>query len=212
VLSKLLPPILLLTLSISAFSAQKAITDDGQVVILNSDRTWQFENSKANASPNASLNSKKFTKTGSQSFKVKASPTSMGVYIDPEKWSFSKDKDHSNRLSFRSKNSANSDLYGVLIPEAIEIEIEALAEIALDNARDIAPDTKIVTKEYRIVNGSKILYMEMEGTTKSIKFKYVGYYGSNKSGTVQLIVYSASSIINAKLPEIEEFLNGFVGN
>jgi len=52
----------------------------------------------------------------------------------------------------------------------------------------------------------------MEGTMKSIKAKYVGYYYSNKSGSVQLLVYSSPAIINSKIQEIEEFLNGFVGN
>lgn len=134
----------------------------------------------------------------------------MGVYIDPEKWTFFKDKDSSNKLLFRSKNSENSDIYAMVISEGIEIEHEMLAEIALENAKKIAPDTKVLAKEYRDVNGSKVLYMEMEGSARSIKFKYVGYYATNKSGTVQLVVYSSPGIVNAKINEIEEFLNGLV--
>lgn len=210
--TKFLSLLIFLALSLNAIAAQKAITDEGQVVILNSDHTWQFENSKSNLSSISSLNSKKFYKSTSQSFKVKASPTNMGVFIDAGKWTFAKEKDNSNRLSFRSKSSANSDIYAMLIPEGIEIEFETLAEIALENAKEVAPDTKILTKEYRYVNGFRVLYMVMEGTAKTIKFKYVGYYATNKSGTVQLVVYSSSNIVDAKMPEIEEFLNGFVGN
>jgi hypothetical protein len=211
-LIRLAPLFLFVFLSLDANAAQKAVTDDGQVVILNSNGTWTFEDSKATSSPSASLNPRKFSKSSSQSFKVRANPTSMGVYIDPGKWAFSKEKDATNRLSFRSKNPLNADIYGLMISEGIEIEMDSLAEIALENAKEVAPDTRILSKEYRIVNGSKVLFLTMEGTMKSIKAKYVGYYYSNKSGSVQLLVYSSPAIINSKIQEIEEFLNGFVGN
>jgi len=199
-------------LSLNSFAGQKAITEDGQTVILDSDQTWRYENTEANSGSNIPLNTKKFNKTAAQNFKVAGFPTTLSVYINPEKWTFSKDKESSNRLSFRSKNPNNSDLYGSLIPEGIEIGINELGEIALENAKAFAPDAKIIKKEYRMVNGSKILYMEVEATAKSIKFKYVGYYGANKSGSVQLVVYSGSSVINSRMPEIEEFLNGFFVN
>ena len=203
---------LLLFLSLNSFAGQKAITEDGQTVILDSDQTWRFENSEANSGSNIPLNTKRFNRTAAQTFKVTGVPTTLSVYIDPGKWTFSKDKDDSNRLSFRSKNSNNSDLYGSLIAEGIEIGINELSELAFENAKNFAPDAKVLKKEYRIVNGSKILYMEVEATAKSIKFKYVGYYGANKSGSVQLVVYSGTSVINSKMPEVENFLNGFFIN
>jgi hypothetical protein len=199
-------------LSLNAIAGQKAVTDDGQVVILNDDQTWQFVDSMSNEMPDSPLNKKKFAKMSAQVFKVNLLPTTIGIYINPKKWTFSKDKDNTNRLSFRTKNSVTSDLYAMVIPEGIEIAPEALAKIALENATEAAADAKIVKKEYRYVNGSKVLYMVMEGTIESIKFKYVGYYASNKSGTVQLIVYSSPDIVSANMPEIEEFLNGLVVN
>lgn len=200
---------LLVILPLNSFAAQKAITEDGQIVILNDDQTWMLEESKD--ATKYLRNQKRFVKSASQTFRVKATPTTSAVYIDPGKWTFSKEKDGSNKLLFKSKIPQNSDLYGMLIPEGIEIPLESLSEIAFDNAKEAAPDARIVKKEYRIVNSKKILFMEMEGTMKSINFKYVGYYSSNKSGTVQLIMYSSASIIDSKVQEIESFLNGFVG-
>lgn len=203
---------LLLSFSVNSYAVQKAITDEGQIIILNSNNTWYFENSKPSIIPNASLNSKNFSKIDSQSFKIKALPTAMELYIDPEKWSFSNDRKNFGRLSFHPKSLKNSDIYGLLVSEAIEIDFDSFTEIALSNAKNLAADMKIVSREYRVVNGSKILYIEMEGTYKSIKTKCVGYYASNKSGNAQLLVFSASNIIDSKRFEIEEFLNGFVGN
>ena len=58
------------------------------------------------------------------------------------------------------------------ISEQVEIDVEELVKIAFDNAREAAPDTEVVKKEYRTVNGNKVIYMEMVGTIQSIKFKY----------------------------------------
>jgi len=160
-------------LSLNAIAAQKAVTDDGQVVILNNDQTWEFANATSTDMPVASVNKKKFAKMSAQSFRVNMLPTNMGIYINPKKWTFSKDKDDASRLSFRSKNPASSDLYAMVIAEGVEIAPETLAKIALENATVAAPDAKILEREYRYVNGSKVLYMVMEGTIDSIKFNLI---------------------------------------
>jgi hypothetical protein len=199
--------LLMLTIAFNSFAEQKAITNDGHTVILNDDQTWRFEDSKLNNLTKIPTNSKKFFKSNSQTLKVKALPTSFSVYTDPKKWNFSKDKDTQNRLIFNSKIS---EVYGLIIPEAIEFDIENLGVIAFENMIKADPNAKINRKEYRIVNGKKILFMEMEATMKSIKFKYLGYYSSNKSGSVQLIGYSSANIVDSNLDEIESFLNGFL--
>jgi hypothetical protein len=208
-LTRSLISILALTFSLNASSAQKAITDDGKVVILNSDRTWQFEDPSINSTPKISVSSKQYTKISSQTFRVKASPTSFGVYINPDKWTFSKDKEESNKLLFRPKSKELGDIYAMLVAEGIQVPFESFPAVALENAKKVAPDIKILNREYRVVNGNKILYMELEGSVYSVKFRFIGYYCSNESGTVQLLVYSGSNIVSGKLSEIEEFLNGF---
>lgn len=210
--TRLLMTILALTFSLNASSAQKAITDDGKVVILNSDRTWQFEDSSVNISPNTSVSSKQYNKMRSQTFRVKASPTSFGVFINPEKWTFSQDKENSRRLLFRTKSTEHSEISGMLIAERLEVPIDAFPLLALENAKKVAPDAKILNKEYRIVNGAKMLYMELEGTIQFLKLKFAGYYCSNESGSVQLVAFSPSNLFGDKLTEIEEFLNGFSSN
>ena len=208
-LTKPLMTILALTFSLNAYSSQKAITDDGKVVILNSDRTWRYQDSSINISSKISVSSKQYLKNSLQTFRVKASPTSFGVFINPDKWTFSKDKEESNKLLFRSKSTELGDIYAMLISEGIQIPIESFPAMALENAKKVAPDMKILNREYRVVNGSKILYMELEGSVHSVKFKFLGYYCSNESGSVQLVVYSGSNNISGNLLEIEEFLNGF---
>lgn len=196
-----------------ALSAQNAMTEKGDVVILNSDKTWRYANEDKIDRNIISENKNKFIKKPNQNFRVSAVPTSIGVFIDPSEWSFKKDNDKDlsyNRMSFQSKKSPS--LFVFLISEEIPIPLKVLGEVAIENAKLEAKDTRLIKREYRNVNGSKILYQELEATIRGIKFKFIGYYISNKTGTVQLVVYSTPDILNANLMQVDNFLNGLVGN
>ena len=190
------------------YASQKAITDDGKIVILNNNRTWRYDEGISIERNPIKTNNQNFIKQSNSSFRISAVPTTIGVYIDPSQWTYSKDKEERNKLIFQSKR--NADLYAMLISEGIQVNIDRLGDLALDNAKSVAPDSKVVKKEYRNVNGSKILYMEIEGTVQSINFKYAGYYSSNKSGSVQLITYSGARLLDANIALAEQLLNGLV--
>lgn len=59
-----------------------------------------------------------------------------------------------------------------------------------------------------MVNGLKVLLMQMDGTIQGIKFSYFGYYYSNNSGTVQFITYTSQNMLEAKMADAVELLNG----
>ena len=84
-----------------------------------------------------------------------------------------------------------------------------MAQIALENAKKAAPDARIVKEEYRVVNGNKVIYLEMEGTIQGIKFKYLGYYYSGRSGSTQYLTYTGANLVGEYKKDIERFLNGF---
>lgn len=71
-----------------------------------------------------------------------------------------------------------------------------LIQLALENAKAVAPDAKITKQEYRIVNGNKVIYLEIDGTIQGINFKYLGYYYSNISGSTQYITYTGASLVD----------------
>ena len=52
--------------------------------------------------------------------------------------------------------------------------------------------------------------MQMDGTIQGIKFTYYGYYFSSPNGTIQLLTYTSSNLLNEYKKEFEDFLNGFV--
>lgn len=196
--------------SLSVIAQQRAITSTGREVILNDDGTWKYASEVEDASDTVSIsvNATVFAKKKEATFLVKSSMADFGVYIDPKKWAFRKEGDGSAREYLFDRKG--KDMYAMLISERIEIALEMFPEIALHNAQKAAPDAAITKKEYRTVNGSKVLCLQITGTTNGIRFTYFGYYISNDSGTIQLVGFTSQKLFKEYAAEIEELLNGLV--
>ncbi len=200
--------LLLCTFSFIVIASKKAVTEEGDLVILNNDGTWTYEDGKAFDDIELPINPKTFEKHIKSNFTLKSTKTNSSFSINPKKWKFKKNKNghESAEYTFELKNG---DLYAMAISEEIEMDVEELAKTALENAKGVAPDTKVIKKEYRTVNGNKVIYMEMVGTIQSIKFKYLGYYFSNASGSTQYLTYTGTNLEAKYKTEINNFLNGF---
>lgn len=206
---KLIYALMLVLAAAAAHAGQKAITDTGEEIIINSDGTWKYAEAEGRgAGGDIETNPKPFTKPKTSTFLLKSKKNRSAFWINPDKWLFkpsSKNTDAEYSLQLKGK-----DLYGLVIAEEVEIPMESLIEIALENAKSAGPDIHITKKEYRIVNGNKVIYMEMSGTIQGMKLTYLGYYYSDTSGTTQFLTYTASNLVNKYRTEIIELLNGFV--
>ena len=191
---KIMLAILSIFLCTSSYASQKAITDTGKEVILNNDGTWEYSDNAQKATNIIQTNRKKFKRPRDSSFLLKSTKNNSAYWINTDKWVFKKAKDTGTaEYTFQLKGK---DLYGMAITEGAEIPLESLANIALSNARGIAPDAKSVKQEFRIVNGKKVLYMEINGTIQGINFTYLGYYYSDASGATQLVTYTTTNLVD----------------
>ena len=199
--------ILLLISSLSLLASIHAITDTGDEVILKNDGTWSYTKNIQDKSV-LSTNSQRFTKPQDASFLLKSTKNSCALWLNPTTWSFKKPEEASDaEYELQLKNG---DLYGMVINEEIEVNLKALTDIAISNAQEVSTNLHIDTKEYRIVNGHKVIFMQMSGTIQGIDFTYLGYYYSDSSGSTQLLVYTASNLVAKYRTEIFNLLNGFV--
>ena len=71
------------------------------------------------------------------------------------------------------------------------------------------PKMRIVEREFRVVNGNKLVYMEMRGSMNGIDFTYRGYYFSDASGTTQFVTYTGTNLRDKYADDTENLLNGF---
>jgi len=199
--------LLLLFVPLVSFGQINAITDKGDEVLLYENGSWTYKSQDKVNTGKISINKTSYKKGKNSNFLVKSSKTKAGVYIDPSKWSFEKNK--VNGDAEYTFNLRGEDLYGQIINERIEVPLETMRKLALENFSGVMSDAKIVKSDYRNVNGLEVLMVHMEGSNDGIKIFYYGYY-SNFGGTNQLVVYSTQALFDEYFDEIQTFLNGLI--
>lgn len=199
--------VILLLFSNLLFSQIKAVTETGDEVVLYKDGRWAYVSATASQNMEIIMNKTVFRKDTSSTFLVKSSKLNIGVWINPREWIFSKGADN-NEDSEYSFQKRDDDLYALLLTEKTPIPLETLKEIALENAKKVAPDATITAQEYRTVNGLKIMMLKMSATVQGIKISYMGYYYSNANGTIQFLTYTGDNLAQTFSGDIEKFLNG----
>jgi len=195
-------------ISHKGFSQIQAVTDKGDQVFLYNDGTWKYANDSSEAEEKEiPMSNVVFSKNDKSTFEVKSTKVNAGVFINTKEWAYKKNPiADAQEYSFQGRGK---DIYAMIITEKVEIPIESLKKLALSNAKDAAPDTKIVTEEYRMVNGKKIFFMQMNGSIDGIKFTYLGYYYSSEGGTIQFISYTTQSLLEEYKNDMFDLLNGF---
>ncbi len=201
----------LILMSAQLIDAQiNALTETGDEVILYEDGTWKYLNDSIIENVEIPINEKEFLKDKKSTFLVKSKKLNVGIWINPKNWGFTKGTENDAfEYQFQKKGD---DLYAMLISEKMQVPIETLIGIAVENAKSVAPDIKVIKEEYRNVNGIQVLMMQMSGTIQGMRFTYYGYYYSNSNGTIQLLTYTGENLFPNYLNDIEEFLNGLVEN
>lgn len=153
-------------------------------------------------------NRNKFEKPDGSSFLLKSINNNSAYWLNMDKWKYQKvNKKSAAEYKF---NREGKLLYGFAINEDIHIPLELITDLALVNAQKAASDARIVKKEYRTVNGNRVLFMEMNATNKGIEFAYLGYYFSDKAGSTQLVAFTPKSLVNQYRQDINNLLNGLV--
>lgn len=186
----------------------KAITDTGDEVILYDDGTWEYSSVDFEGpATEIPLNPEEFKKTDDLTFQIKSKKTGTGVWINPKKWNFSKAIE--NPDAEYEFNLKEEDLYGIMITERLQIPIETLRFAAVENAKSVASDVKVEKEEFLIVNGTKVLMLQMSGNLQGMSIMYFGYYFSSSYGSIQLITYTSKPLMAEYEKEAEKFLNGF---
>lgn len=194
---------------VGPLSAQiKAITENGDEILIYEDGTWKSktDNSKLFGTTEIAENKTPFKKDARSTFLLKSKLVNVGVWLNPNKWAISKGAEP-QEYKFTLKGGS---AYGMLITEKIEFPLETLKKAALKNAQNASPDITLIKEEYRVVNGTRVLMMQLEGTLQDIKFNFLGYYYSANQCSVQLVTWTVKDLYSTNIGEMESLLNGIV--
>src|SRR6266480_3602623 len=135
---------------------------------------------------------------------AKARKGPFGVWIDPQKWK-QDSSDDPIKITF---NHQKGEAYAMIISERVSMPMESLKKVAIENAKKVAPDVKIVSEEKRTVNGKELLCLKFTLTAEGIPFIYYGYYYGGSEGTLQVLTYTYSNIFDEYKGDFDDFLNG----
>lgn len=129
----------------------------------------------------------------------------MSVRYDPSKWKQTPTTD-ANRFEFKH---VRGEGFAVIIAEHAAIPTDNIADIAFANIRKQDPNARMTLKQKRRVGGVDLWFQTVEATIKGTPVTYMGYYYGGQGGTVQVLTYTARSLVNDYGPDFTEFLNGF---
>ncbi len=199
---KLLLLLLLAIFGATAAAAEMtATTAEGKKVTLHDNGTWSF----AKGAQKEPAGSGKYGRSTAATEKIDILRGKAAVFYDPLKWRNLKEPEP-GRFELTHKDG---DAYALVIAERMQMSLESLRNIAINNAREAAPDIRVVAEEKRLVNGSDILLMQTAGTIQGMRIVYVGYYFTGKQGSVQVITFTGENLLDDFRTDLEEFLNGF---
>lgn len=74
----------------TGYAVQKAITDTGEEVTLNSDGTWRYSQSSSNIESVITTNKTKYKKPDDSSFLLKSTKNNSAFWVNTIRWSFKK--------------------------------------------------------------------------------------------------------------------------
>jgi len=193
-----------LTLPQGLAAQERVITPSGRTVLLYPNGTWKYADSSAATAPSAAERKRPATSTARLDLlRGKAS-----LYYDATKWRVAPTTEPG-----RSQlQHVDGDGYAIVIAERLQMPLEGLRDLALNNARNAAPDAQIVSQETRRVNGRDVMVLQIRGTLQAIRFVYLGYYYAGPEGTIQLLTYTAANLFDEYKPQFEQLLDGLTIN
>ncbi|MGA3188474.1 MAG: YbjN domain-containing protein [Bryobacteraceae bacterium] len=143
-------------------------------------------------------------KSASATKRIKAPFGDFALWIDPAKWKQTS-SDGADPVMFANNNGEG---FVQIISEKGGVPTDALPEVALRNAQQADPDSKITFREKRIVNGRQVLAMRLESTVDKMALRFYGYYYGGTSGTIQVIAFALANVFDRNADEFTMFLDG----
>lgn len=182
---------------------ERAVTGSGRAVLLNADGTWRNADTPKAPSGDDGIGSRPAGATA----KLELGRTGYALFYDATKWALTSEKNGRSTLQHSS-----GEAYAGAISERISVPMNNLAAVALQIAKQAAPDAKFISQSTRLVNGKTVIVARMSATVQGMPFIYLNYYYSGKAGTVQILTYTGANIFPEYEPEFEQLLNGLTVN
>lgn len=209
---------LLGTFFLSNLNGQEtAITSKGDTVLLYSDGTWNYlngdlledaEGQQEILDMEIPYHQSHYKTPASAQDSITGKNKSFAIHFNSNLWEQipAKEINESAEVVLKYKPGF---AWLMVIYEEPEIELKHLVQIALDNAKSVATEMQIDEVEYRTVNDSTLIFMQLSGEINGMKVTYYSYYYSNPFGSVQVITFTGQKQFPEYKADMQDLLNGF---
>lgn len=201
-------------ITIVSYAQTKALTENGDEVILFDDGTWAFADDSLSwgygdeALLKILNNPNKFSKPASAKFELKSKVMDISFWFDTNVWKSSKlSVNEDAEYQFESRDT---ELYAIVITERFEIPLETLRSVSIQNIMSAATNVEVLDEEYRVVNGHKVISTRINAVVEGIKISYHIYYYTDESGSMQFMTYTSQNLYQRRKGDMENLLNGLV--
>ncbi len=226
--NKILTHLLFITLTIifnNSLAQQTAITLNGDKIILNDDGSWKYSKQNKDSgyivklgidsladdmlihTIKINLNDYKYKRNATHL--VKSKKIKAGLYVNNKYWGISRGlvNEQSEYYFFNKIDDGYASFYTENFNKISYIQLE---RNMLRNAQVNMPDAFLKMSEYRIVNGTRVLYTDVIGTLNKFKSETLKYSIITNDGLVELSVFNSDDKIEKYREVYEDFLNGLV--
>jgi len=93
---------IMLFISSISYASQQAVTDTGEIVILNDDGTWKLSSESQKSLVKLTTNKKIFKKPKNSSFLLKSTKNDAAFWLYTKKWTFTKETNNKEAESVMS--------------------------------------------------------------------------------------------------------------
>ncbi len=123
---------------------------------------------------------------------IEGADVNYSLSYDPAEWTFTKSTDGS--ASEYDFENSNGSVFGQVIAEELELDMDTLEETVLANAQAADPKAEITSSTDKMVNGKNVRVLEMKATIEGLNFVYYGYYYTGAEGTLQVMTWTTSNL------------------
>lgn len=103
----------------------------------------------------------------------------------------------------------DGDVYLKVIAERIEIPYDTLLETVVQNAMTVGEDVKVRRQGFRMVNGVRMMWLEMDAAISGIPFAFYSHVYSGERGSIQIHAWTGRNLLGQYRESIERAIAGF---
>ena len=130
----------------------------------------------------------------------------ISLRYDPDRWREATPDNDGHLALVHSSGEGHA----LVIAERIAVPRGSVEDVALANAQSVDPNAKVVFRQQRRVNGVDVRFLKIEADVNAVPMIYWGCFYGGEYGTVQVVAYTARTLLPEYEKEFMDLLSGFM--